>query len=75
MDRAFCSNIRLVKFSRIALFSLPLHVNKNTYMTQKGGEYSASSIQALEGLEAVRKDQECILEVQIPKVCITLFGK
>jgi len=51
----FCSNIRLVKFSRIALFSLPLHVNKNTYMTQKGGEYSASSIQALEGLEAVRK--------------------
>ncbi len=34
-------------------------------------EYGASQIQVLEGLEAVRKDQVCILVVQALEVYIT----
>ena len=38
-------------------------------------DYGANNIQALEGLETVRKDLACTLEVQIPKAYTTWFGK
>jgi hypothetical protein len=38
--------------------------------TKDNGEYTAKSIQVLEGLEPVRKDRECISEELQLKVCI-----
>lgn len=41
--------------------------------TEINTEYGADQIQILEGLEAVRKDLECISEVRHPEVSITWF--
>lgn len=38
-------------------------------------EYGADQIQILEGLEAVRKDRECTLEVRQAGACIILYMK
>ena len=39
-------------------------------------DYSASSIQVLEGLEAVRKDQVCTSEIHMMALlCTIVFGK
>ena len=38
--------------------------------TEVKGQYGAGQIQVLEGLEAVRKGQVCILAVFLPVVCI-----
>lgn len=44
-------------------------------LEEKAQEYDASQIQVLEGLEAVRMRQECILDRPPKKACITWYGR
>lgn len=59
ISEAVCAGFILVKWRKIAIKSVFLHVNKISMgkenKASKGQNYSADNIQVLEGLEAVRK--------------------
>lgn len=48
-------------------------MEENEKMREAEEQYSAGSIQVLEGLEAVRKDHQCILETSVSEVFIILY--